>query len=343
MLSARNFSADVWNANQRSYFIDTMLQEMPSPPIYFRSKFDVEEGTIVHEVIDGQQRLSAVLDFYEGKYAISRNLDAEYKGKRYDNLTKEQQMKILKYKFNCAAFEDISDTEVFEIFRRMNTYASPLTKQELRHGNFFGPFSQMAEKMAEQHLPFWESNKIVSYRQMTRMFEVQLTAELLISQMDGIQDKKKSIQKFYENYDQNLPGRAKLEKQFRATIDTISGAMTGTLVQTQFRRPTFFYTLFGVTHHRLFGMPNTKIKRIAKPMSEKERDSLSDSVVSLSNVITLAKEDQRVDLDRDPGEPPRESRVPHRFRNFANACLSQTDNINPREVRMATLYKEAFG
>ncbi|HXY36105.1 MAG TPA: DUF262 domain-containing protein, partial [Planctomycetaceae bacterium] len=197
----------VWTPQQRSYFIDTMLREMPSPPLYLRNIYDTKKKKVIHEVIDGQQRLSAVLDFYDSKYALSPTLEAKYKGKRYDKLTAHQQGILMRYRFNCAAFDAITDTEVFEIFRRLNTWSSPLTKQELRHGNWFGYFSQTAEELAMEHLPFWEANRILSDRQITRMLEVQLTAELLISEMDGIQDKKGSIDDFYRELDKRFTGR----------------------------------------------------------------------------------------------------------------------------------------
>jgi len=333
----------VWSAKQRSYFIDTILQEMPSPPIYLRRIFDNEREDIVHEVIDGQQRLSAVLDFYDGKFAISRNLKEPYSGKKFDKLTKEERARIMSYKFNAAAFEGISDTEVYGIFRRMNTYASPLTKQELRHGNFFGPFSRTAEGLAAEHRPFWEANKVVSYGQMTRMVEVQLTAELLILQMAGLQDKKKSIDDFYREYDEELPGEAKLARDFRTTMEAISDSIGETLIDSQFRRPTFFYTLYGVVYHRIFGLPGIDdLKTRKKPLAPDEQESLRDAVTELSRAITIAKEEQRVVRDQQPDDRDRESRVPRKFTNFTRASTSQTDNKHPREARLRTLYGEAF-
>lgn len=329
----------VWTPKQRSYFIDTLLREMPSPPLYLRNIYDIEKSEVVHEVIDGQQRLRAVLDFFDGKYALSNNLDGAYRGSKFAKLSSVQRLAIMKYKFNCETFEAISDQDVFEIFRRMNTYSTPLSKQELRHGNFFGPFSQACHKLAMEHLEFWRMNKIVSERKIARMSEVQLTSALLISQIDGMQDKNDSISDFYDKYDDKFPQRAIHERRFRSTIDQITETFGDALADSQFRNAPFFYTLFGVVFHRAFGMPNVTLKTTKKSLSAGEQDSLKSAAATLSNVITAARSQQKTSAGTGG-----QNRLPYpaRFADFVAACLSGTDNVNPRQVRLSALYREAF-
>jgi hypothetical protein len=331
----------VWTPKQRSYFIDTMLQSYPAPPLYFRNVYDIEKNSVVHEVVDGQQRIRTILDYFDGHYAIAGNLDVPYGGLKYGQLSKDQKLTLMTYKFNCETFEAISDREVIGVFRRMNTYSTPLSAQELRHGRFFGPFRQACEGLAEEHLEFWRTNKIVSEKKISRMMEVQLTSEILISQMDGLQDKTKSIDEFYDGYEEKFPGRKKYEKNFRKTVDEITETLGDTLVESQFRSPTFFYTLFGAVYHRTVGMPNiVGLRTPKKPLKESERDSLRSAVAKLSRIIASAKSEQK--LDRQPEEKEQQMAIPTRLRPFANACTSQTDNLKPRQVRLETLYREAF-
>lgn len=331
----------VWTPKQRSYFIDTILREMPSHPIYLRNVYDLDTRKVRHEVVDGQQRLRSVLDFYDGKYAISTNLNTPYKGHRFSKLPKDRQLAIMKYEFTCETFEAITDQEVYEVFRRMNSFSSPLTKQELRHGRFFGYFSQACEGLAMEHLEFWRSNKIVSERNIARMLEVQFTSSLLIQQIDGLQNLNDSIDEFYDQYDDAFPHKAEHEKRFRATIDQVTETFGDTLTETVFRKPAFFYTLFGTIFHRTFGMPKAQQKTLKRPLTISERDDLRNAVSKLSDVVIAAREQQR--LTRKPEDPVRPSKYPSRFEEFVVASLSQTDSIAPRQVRFATLYKEAFG
>ncbi len=332
---------NVWKTAQKSYLIDTLLRDMPVPPIYLRTIFDVAKSQVVHEVIDGQQRMRAVLDFIEGKYALSKGLDAPYSGKHFSALAKAQQTAILKYRFNCQIFDDITDAEVIEIFRRMNTYTYALNPQELRHGTYFGQFRQSCVTLAQDHLEFWRKNSIVSEARITRMDEVQLTSAILVAQVDGMQDKNTSITEYYDKFDDDFPERRAEEGKFRFVTDNISDAIEDALPETAFRRPPFYYTLHCTVYHRIFGLPHeTGSRKTKKRLSLSERESLKDAVVRLSEVIIEAREAQK--LTKKKNSDSRMAPYPERYRAFAEACISQTDNIHPRRTRLKTLYNEAF-
>jgi hypothetical protein len=330
----------VWSPTQRSYFIDTMLQQMPSPQIYLRKQYNLNGRKIVHEVIDGQQRLRSVLDFYDGKYAISSNLEESYAGMRFNGLSKKHQMSIMKYKFNCETFDNISDREVQDVFRRMNTYSSPLTKQELRHGRWFGHFSRTCETLARDKLDFWRSNRILSNVRIARMGDVLLTCSLLISQIDGMQDKSKSIDDFYENFDNRFPNRERHEKRFCAVIEEIIETIGEDLRDNQFRKPPLFYSLYVALYHRMYGVPKEKLRTPGRPMTDRDRGLLKDACMRLSEVLTKAQERQK--LSAAALKRAQHLDYPPRYETFVKACLSQTDNIRPRRTRFETLYREAF-
>lgn len=325
---APKFRRSVWKQPQRSFLIDTILRQMPIPPLYLRNIYDTSRKKVVREVVDGQQRLRAVLDFIDEKYTLSRTLDAPYGGKRFSALTEDQKTSIRSYRFICKSFDGISDREVLEVFQRLNTHSVPLSKQELRNGRFFGRFKQSCYRTAYAHLEFWRRYRIFTEDKLARMLEVQLTSELLIAQLDGMQDKKNSIDEFYANYDQGFPEADKHENRFQTTIDQITYALEGTLGEGEFRRPPFFYTLYCAVYHRVFGLPHeTELVTPKKKLSQEERDNLNEAVVTLSNVVSAAREKQS---------------YPKKYRDFVNACLSQTDNIQPRQVRFSTLYTGAF-
>lgn len=53
----------VWRTPARSFFIDTMLRGMTEPPLYFRLSQNLQKTKTIREVVDGQQRVRAVLEF----------------------------------------------------------------------------------------------------------------------------------------------------------------------------------------------------------------------------------------------------------------------------------------
>lgn len=317
----------VWTPAARSHFMDTILREMPVPPVYLRTSQSADKKRIVREVVDGQQRLSAVLDYLDNRYALSRSLDAVYAGKRFDQLTSAEQDAIRQYGFICEVFLGISDADILEIFARLNTYSVPLNAQELRNGRFFGYFKQTAYRLAYEHIEFWRRHNIFGERSIARMLEVELTSELLILQMAGFQDKKGTISDFYAEYDDEFKDRRTLSERFKSVIDDIEDAAGQLLRDSEFRRPPLFYTLFAVVYHRTYGIPQQTAATPTKRLRDEEKQSLASAITELSAKIAATRQD----------EP-----VQKKYVEFVNACLRQTDNIRPRQTRFDTVYEAAF-
>lgn len=315
----------VWTIPQRSYLIDTVLRGLPVPPIYLRIRQSDDRKKTIREVIDGQQRITSILEFMNGGYKLSRSLDAPYAGKNYDQLTNAIKDDLTAYAFICESFGGIEDSEILEIFARLNTYSVALNGQELRNGKFFGPFKQSVYALAHEHLEFWRRNKILAEQAIARMADAELVGELLAAQMRGMGDKKRALDPIYVEFDEKFPSRREEEKRFRATIDVISESIGTELVSTEFHRRALFYSLYCAVFHRLYRLPQTTdLPTPAKgTLSKEDRESLRAAVLRLSAVLL--------------GEAPQTN-----YARFITASQRQTDNIQPRTVRMTTLYKEAF-
>jgi hypothetical protein len=318
----------VWTPAARSYFIDTLLRLMPVPPIYIRITQSKDREHAIRQVVDGQQRISCVLDFVDGKFRLSSTLAAPWAGETFEKLDREQRQRIVSYSFSSESFQGISDLEVLEIFGRLNTYSVPLNAQELRNGRYFGLFKQSAYELAHEHLEFWRRHGIFSERNIARMLEVELTSELMIAQIAGMQDKKKSIDQFYKDYDDKFAQRQVNERRFREVIDTINDSLHEYLDESEFSRAPLFYTLYCVIYHREHGLPNVSIKTPKKQLSKAERLLLVEAAQKLSGYIAEGRA-------REP--------IPQRYEAFVNACLRQTDNIKPRLERLRAVYQQAFG
>jgi hypothetical protein len=318
----------VWTVAARSFFIDTLLRLMPVPPIYIRLVQSEDKKKSVRQVIDGQQRVSCVLDFIDGKFRLSRTLTgAPWAGKTFDDLTSEEQQRIMMYTFSAEQFHGISDNEVLQIFARLNTYSVPLNAQELRNGRYFGLFKQSIFGLGYEHLEFWRRHGIFSERNIARMQEVELTSEIVIAQIDGMQDKKKSIDQFYSKLDEHFPDRNLHEKRFRGVVDIINETFSDTLRESEFSRSPLFYTLFCSIYHHQHGLLGVQLKTPKKELNKSDRLSLAETANKLSDLIEEGRENRQ---------------LPTHAAAFVAACLRQTDNIKPRQERLNYLYSRAF-
>jgi len=318
----------VWNRAAKSYLIDTMILEMPIPPIYIRVTQNDERTKMIREIVDGQQRISAVLDYINGKYSLAKNIESDCVGSYFSDLDKKIKDKITQFSFICESFTGVDDSDVLRIFARLNTHSVRLNAQELRNGKYFGQFKRSAYNLALEHLEFWREHKIFTETRIARMMEVELTSELMILEMSGLQDKKKAIDRFYEDYDEEFLERKNVENRFRRTIDIINDACYSNISSTEFRRPPLFYSLFAAVYHRLYGLRNSELNTPRNGrLPKNELQKLSDAIVTLSEYIISEKENEE---------------APRAYKNFVNACLRQTDNIRPRRTRMETIYNTAF-
>ncbi|HEX5284745.1 MAG TPA: DUF262 domain-containing protein [Bryocella sp.] len=323
----------VWKSPARGFLMDTLIKGMPVPPIYLRKRQSDDFKQMIREVIDGQQRIMAVTEFIAGKYAISKNLRPDKKPAKFAQLPLAEQDAIRNYSFICEIVTGISDEEVLQMFARLNTYAVQLSKQELRNGRWFGQFKQTAYKLSFEHIEFWRNKKLFSEQKIARMLEAELTSELLIAMIAGMQDKKESIDDFYEKYDENFPKAQDYAKKFRAVMTEIDECLGTDLSQTAFRRPPLFYTLFCVIYHHRFGLPNTDPASPKVKMREAEQQGLRDAVIRFSEALDQYQKAAKT------GEQPK---IPKRDAAFVNASVQQTDNIQPRDARFDALYHASF-
>jgi uncharacterized protein with ParB-like and HNH nuclease domain len=55
----------IWPKAAKSYFIDSILNGRPIPPIYIQRTIAVQTGRSEFAIIDGQQRIRAIQEFLE--------------------------------------------------------------------------------------------------------------------------------------------------------------------------------------------------------------------------------------------------------------------------------------
>jgi len=319
----------VWRTPARSFFIDTLLRGMTVPPIYLRQTQNLAKTKVIREVVDGQQRVRCVMDFINDKFRLAKTLKTEWAGKNFSGLAEEERQRIMQFSFPTETFKGITDKQVLEVFCRLNMNGVPLNKQELRNGKFFGRFKQTVFDLALTYLEFWKNQHIFSDNSIARMLEVELTSELVIAGIDGMQNKKLSIDTFYKNNEELYPTQARDEKRFNDVMDTLSETFQkDELAHSEFHRPPLFYTLYCVVYHHTFGLNGTQNSTPKKKLNDDQRISLREAVMSLSEAILKAKEPT--------------SKAERRYMDFVAACQRGTDNINPRKTRFNSLYTEAF-
>jgi hypothetical protein len=177
----------VWSSSAKVFLIDTILNDLPMPQIYFRTKLNAQSQMAVREVVDGQQRLRAILEFASGNLKLSSK-SPNFKGKTYRDLTVEDQEQFLAYRIPVVQLVNATDAEVLEVFARLNSYSVKVTPAELRHAEFSEPVKWAIYDAARHWSALWGELKVVSTRDTVRLKHTTLIAEMFISLDRGLGD-----------------------------------------------------------------------------------------------------------------------------------------------------------
>jgi hypothetical protein len=244
----------VWSEKAKSFLMDTIVRGKPIPKFFIRQKINVTTRTSVREVVDGQQRLRTILSYISDGFTISRVQNPEFGGKRFSQLPEDVQSQILAYEIAVDLLINLPDTEVLDIFSRLNSYAVILNEQEKLNAQYFGPFKIIADAIGRKYTEFWIQNTILTSKQILRMAEVNLVADLLIAMLEGLRAKKR-IKGFYRTYETNFAHDTdQLSKRFDETLGVIGKLFPNGFKGSEFSRPFLFYSLFTAVYHCLHGL-----------------------------------------------------------------------------------------
>jgi uncharacterized protein with ParB-like and HNH nuclease domain len=76
----------VWTPQAKVFLIDTILRSLPIPKIYIRKKIDLTTSKSIREVVDGQQRLRAIIEFANDGLELTKRAK-ELEGFKYSDLS----------------------------------------------------------------------------------------------------------------------------------------------------------------------------------------------------------------------------------------------------------------
>lgn len=151
----------VWTLNEKQRLIESILKRYPIPAILVAER-EGSPGT--YEIIDGLQRLHAIVSFIEtafptldGKiFSLTHFPTAKSRADegRFVPVTSESQLSqkevttLLDYTFALTVMRSATEAEVNDVFGRINTYGHRLSDQERRQAGVQNNFSEMVRTIA---------------------------------------------------------------------------------------------------------------------------------------------------------------------------------------------------
>ncbi|BAZ88286.1 DUF262 domain-containing protein [Dolichospermum compactum] len=225
-----------WDNIRKSRLIESFIMNVPIPPIFL---YEIDYS--IYEVMDGQQRLTAIYDFYKGNFLLEglqywRELD----GKNYANLPDQVRKGIdRRYLSSIVLLQETakSEEEAEElkriVFERLNSGGEKLTPQETRNALQNGKFNQLCIKLSQNEYfrKMWNfplesegEKKLLENESYKKMEDVELVLRFFAYR--HIDKLKSPVDKFLDEYlkqANSYPDETmnKLENLFNETINLI--------------------------------------------------------------------------------------------------------------------------
>lgn len=137
----------VWSDRQASRLIESLIIQCPIPVIYLNQEKDE-----TFSVIDGNQRLNSLKRFLTDAFSlVGLTSYPELTGLKYSQLDRRIQRHISNRVLRCTVILKETHPQVkFDVFERLNSGAVALTRQELRHGLYYGSLLKTAANIAKE-------------------------------------------------------------------------------------------------------------------------------------------------------------------------------------------------
>ena len=205
------------------------------------------------EIVDGQQRLSTIVEFTDGKFALGRNA-VELEGKRFGELPEDQQEAFYSYTVSVDVIRSADRAEILQMFRRMNAYTLPLNEPEKRHSEFFGEFKDWVNTVLDRFGSIFIDWNILTSRQIVRMADAELVADIALAIHEGVVSTSPAkLRALYKENDTSFRERAKTDGQLGGALNIILTDLSE-IQGTYMTRPHIFLSLICALIHNRFGL-----------------------------------------------------------------------------------------
>jgi hypothetical protein len=176
----------LWKPRKKTMLIHTLIAKYPSNSI-----FCVDIGDKKYEFIEGKQRMNTVKEYLDDEFALTEDiLDApvskdidldDLVGKKFSELNKQYQDRILDYSFQYKNIIDATEEEIEEIMFRLND-GTPMSAMELTRIKVGQKVRDYLYEVAG--MPFWKEKVNLSQTDYQRFVDQELVLQVMSLAID---------------------------------------------------------------------------------------------------------------------------------------------------------------
>lgn len=170
----------VWSISQKQLLIDSIFRGFDIPQFYLTG---AQNPSYEWEVVDGQQRLRAIWEFFDGEYKLSEDADRVGEhviaDKTFDDLHPDVKMNLQSHALSVVILAEENEGEIEEMFLRLQN-GSSLNSAEKRNA-ISGELRDFVNETSLTHRFFTECVMV----QNKRYAHDELIAQMLLIEKQG--------------------------------------------------------------------------------------------------------------------------------------------------------------
>ena len=207
---------EVWDRTRKQQLIDSILRGWKLPKFYFvKVDGDPEE----FEVVDGQQRLMAVFEFFDNQLSLSADATKRFGGPLYKDLRQQFSDAFDDFEIQFDEIEEADERDLKEFFQRLQG-GLPLTASE-KLNSVHSKLRDFARSTLAQHLFF--KTKVPAADKRYSYFDI--ASKVAAVEIDGLDTGLRfdDLKALYESQE-NFSSKSATAKRLRETFDFLNHA-----------------------------------------------------------------------------------------------------------------------
>lgn len=194
---------EIWTLQKKQKLIDSILRGWKIPPIHV-----INNNQSIDEILDGQQRLAAIRDFYDniicidGKILPENSELIQLDGMHYRDLPKKWQRKFRQYSIVIIRLTEYQPEEPAELFYRLNQ-PTTLTSAEQRNA-YIGVTRDQVKELSNKFVALGASKETIGFSN-SRLAYDEIISKFCFSVETGTLKKKITSNDISIQYRQAIP------------------------------------------------------------------------------------------------------------------------------------------
>ncbi|MNW42780.1 hypothetical protein D3C74_199630 [compost metagenome] len=240
----------VWLLQDKVRLIETILLNLIIPEIFlWDCDIDPDTGATIRHIVDGQQRINAIIDFIccdyrlTEKYLLDEGIKSNFANYSFAELPSEIKRHIWGYDLSIVNIDKrCNKRDITNLFYRLNLTDYSLNEQEKRN-SLASEFGNASEQLA--NMDFWERHKVFSPADIRRMKDVEFSGNILILAREGIIDQTnpQKLNQVYDDLKEDYFDKETDLQRIKTAMDIID-SITNETTSSFISKKTQIYSVF---------------------------------------------------------------------------------------------------